>query len=145
MVRNLVAILVIFGVLLPSFVFFQEQPVSPPKTLEEAKEIGERAIKEVIESLTRILEKIWKEEVLPIWQGMYNWVKKNFWDPYLWPFLQKIWQRIEAIFKKEAEKRKEIFEKEFQKEKMELKKEIKEEILPKATKSLWEKFKELIK
>ncbi|PIR71588.1 MAG: hypothetical protein COX89_01500 [Candidatus Nealsonbacteria bacterium CG_4_10_14_0_2_um_filter_37_10] len=144
-IKKIIVILVMFGVLLPSFSFGQNQLISPSETLEEAKEIGERVIKGAIESLPRILERIWKEKVLPIWQGMYNWAKKNLWDPYIWPFLKNIWQKIQAIFRKKVEKRKEIIEEEFEKEKEKLKKEVKEEIIPKTTQSLWEKFKELIK
>lgn len=141
----------VFYLLLPSFSFIprpnlvwglaQNQSISPPATLEEARGIGERIIHGTIGALPKILERIWKEEVLPVWRGMYNWAKKNFWDPYLQPFLQK----IQKIFKKEVEKRKEIIKEEFPKEKKELKKEIKEEIIPKTIPTLWQKFKELIK
>ena len=141
MVRNLVVILVIFGVLLPSFAFFQEQPVSPPETLEEAREIGERALEVSKKELPGILEKIWKEEVLPIWQKMYDWFKTNIW-PKIEFFFKK---EVEPRAKGEIEKRKPIIKEEFKKEKEELKKEVKEEVFPKAFKSLWEKFKELIK
>ena len=75
----------------------------------------------------------WQEECLPIWVKMYNWCKKTFWDPYFGPFFQK-----------EIEKRKPVIEEEFQKEKTEMKQSAKEEV-PKVTKSLWEKFKELFK
>lgn len=109
---------------MPFFVFAQAAELpSPPKIFDETREIAEKALKGVIESLARI----WKEKILPK------------------QFFQKIGQKIQVIFKKETEKRKEIIEKEFQKEKEELKKEIKEKIIPKNTKSLWEKFKELIR
>jgi len=121
---------------LPSFSFAQNQPISPPKTLEEAKEMGEKALETGQKELPGIIEKIWKEEVLPVWQKMYDWFKKN------------IWPKIESWFKKEVqprakeeiEKRKPLIEEEFKKEKEEMKEEV-----PKVTKSLWEKFKELIK
>ena len=115
--------------ILSTFVLAQELPkIEAPENLEEAKEMGERALKEAGKQLPGILEKVWKEEVLPIWQKMWEWFKNN------------IWLKIEALFQKEAQKRKPIIEEEFQKEKEELKEE-----LPETTKSLWEKFKELIK
>ena len=134
--KILINVLLILGLLLPSFSFAQEAPITLPETLEEAKEIGERAAKETIERLPGILEKIWKEEVLPIWQRMYDW------------FMTNVWPKVESWFKKEVEprakeeieKRKPIIEEEFKKEKEELKEEV-----PEVTKSLWEKFKELIK
>lgn len=145
-ISKIIPILVILGFLLPSFSFAptpnlvwgfaQKEIITPPETLEEAKEIGERTIKGTIESFPKILERVWREEVLPIWRGMYNWAKKNFWDPYIWPSLKK----IESIFKKEMGERKPIIKEEFKKEKEELKEEA-----PKIGKSLWERFKELIK
>jgi len=136
-IKNIIInVLLIFCLILPSFSFAQNQPISPPKTLEEAKEMGEKALETGQKELPGIIEKIWKEEVLPVWQKMYDWFKKN------------IWPKIESWFKKEVqprakeeiEKRKPLIEEEFKKEKEEMKEEV-----PKVTKSLWEKFKELIK
>ena len=124
---------------MPSFSFAQLQSFQTPETLEEAKEMGEKAGEEIKEKLPGILEKMWKEEVLPRWQEMYEkW--SEWWDSSIQPWLQNIWEKIAALFGKEIEKRKPIIEEEFQKEKEEIKKE-----LPKVTKSLWERFKELIK
>ena len=114
---------------MPSFSFAQ---VQPPETLEEAKEIGEKTFGDFLKKLPETLEKIWKEEALPLWQKMYNW-GKNIWDSYIWP-------EIGPWFKKEIEKRKPLIEEEFKKEKEEIKEEV-----PKVGKSLWERFKELIK
>lgn len=120
-----IVILILLGFLLPSFSFAQEAPITPPGTIEEAKEIGKR----FLEKIPGTLKKIWREEVLPFLQKIYNWLKEKIWDPYIGPF-----------FKKEIEKRKPIIKEEFRKEKKELKEEI-----PKVGKSLWERFKELIK
>ncbi len=131
MVVKTIIIFAIVGLLLPNFSFTQEKVLQLPETLEEAKEIGEKAFGITKKELPGILKRIWKEEVLPIWQKMDDWFKAN------------IWPKIKAWFKREKEeieKRKLIIEEEFKKEK----KEIKEE-LPKVGKSLWEKFKELIK
>jgi len=133
---KITSILIISGLLLPIFSFAQNQPITPPKTLEEAKEMGEKALEVSKTKLPGIIEKIWKEEVLPVWQKMADWFKIN------------IWPKIESWFKKEVqprakeeiEKRKPLIEEEFNKAKEETKKEV-----PEVTKSLWEKFKELIK
>jgi len=134
--KKIIVISIIFGILLPSFSFAQPQSFQTPETLEEAKEMGEKALGTTQEKLPGILEKIWKEDVLPVWEKMYSW------------FLTNIWPKIEGWFKKEVElrakeeieKRKPIIEEEFKKEKEEIKEE-----LPKVTKSLWEKLKELIR
>jgi hypothetical protein len=122
------SVLIVFSLILPQLTFGQTEPISPPENFEKAKEMGERALKTVPKELPGILERIWKAEVLSVWQKMYHW------------FLSNIWSKIKAYFKKEIEKRKPVIKEEFQKEKEELKKEA-----PKMGKSLWEKFKELIK
>jgi hypothetical protein len=136
MIRNkILIILLVVGFSLPNFVFLQAQPISLPETLEEAQKIGEKAIEVSKKETKGILERIWKEEALPILQKMSNWFKKTIWNHYIDPFLKKA--------KKEIEMRKPIIKEEFKKEKEEMKKEIKEELL-KTDKSPWEKFKELI-
>lgn len=132
---KIITTLILVGFLLTSFSFAQ-QPITPPETFEEAKEIGEKTIQVTKKELPGILEKIWKEEVWPIWQKMWDWFKIN------------IWQKIDNWFKKEVkprakeeiENKKAVIKEEFKKEKEELKEE-----LPKVGKSLWEKLKELIK
>ena len=139
MIKKLIPILVMFGLLLPSFSFAQNQALEQPETLEEAKEMGEEAGEEIKAKLPGILEKLWKEDVLPVWEKMYEkW--SEWWDSSIQPWLQNIWEKIAVLFGKEIEKRKPIIEEEFEKEKEEVKEE-----LPKVTKSLWEKFKELLK
>ncbi|MDI6591415.1 MAG: hypothetical protein QME61_00510 [Patescibacteria group bacterium] len=133
---HILIILSISGLLLSSFCFAQQPKIKSPETLEEAKEMGIKAGKEVKEKLPGILEKIWEEEVLPVWQKMYNWFMIN-----IWPKIESWFKReVKPRAKEEIEKRKPMIEEEFQKEKEELKKEI-----PEVTKSLWERFKELIK
>jgi len=110
----------------------QEQPTSPPETMGEAKEMGEKALEIGEKELPGIIEKIWKEEVLPTWQNMWNWLKA------------RIWSKIENWTRPEIEKRKQYFEEGFEREKEEVKEELKTEV-PKVSKSLWEKFKELIR
>lgn len=92
-IPKIISILVIFGILLPSFSFAQEQEFKQPETFEEVQEIGERAVEIGKRELPGILEQTWKEEILPIWQKMYDWFKTN------------IWPKIENWFKKEVEPR----------------------------------------
>jgi hypothetical protein len=139
MIKKIIIISIICGLLLPSFSFAQPQSLQTPETLEEAKEMGEKALEVSKKELPGILEKIWKEDVLPVWQKMYEkW--SEWWDSSIQPWLQNIWEKITVLFGKEIEKRRPIIEEEFEKEKEEIKEE-----LPKVTKSLWEKFKELLK
>jgi hypothetical protein len=130
--KRILIILIAVGILLPNFAFLETQPVQIPENLEEAKEVGRGFLKE----LPNQLEKIWRKEVFPLWQKIYNWLKEKIWDSYLWP-------KIGLPLKKEIEKRKPIIKEEFKKEKKEMKEEIKTK-LP-TGKSLWERFKELIK
>ena len=127
---NILIFLIISGLFLSNFGFAQAPQIAPSETMEEPKEMREQALPGILEKI----ERIWKEEVLPIWQRIYNW------------FMTNIWPKIERWFKKEVEPRTEEIEKrkliieEFKKEKEELKAE-----LSKLGKSLWERFKELIK
>ena len=140
-IKNIIIFGVLLGLILPNFAFAQQ--IGPPETLEQAKEIAERAGQEIQFNLPDVLKKIWEEETLPIFQKIWSFIK-NIWDSYAWPNIKKLWQKITAPFIEEIEKRKPIIEEEFQKEKQVIKEEIKTE-LPKAGKSLWERFKELIK
>jgi len=117
--KKLISILIIFGLILPGFTFAQS--VNQPQDLKEVQKTGEKVLKETKELLPGILERIWKEEVLPIWKRMLDW------------FLVNIWSKFKPIIKKE-----------FQKEKKEMEESAKKEV-QKAKTSLWEKFKELIK
>lgn len=138
--KNKLAILLILFFIFPVFNFAFAQTITQPETLEEAGEIGERALNVGEEQMPGTLEKIWKEEALPIWQKMYNWAKRNFWDYRLGPWLKNIWQGTVRVFNQEAEKREPIIQEEFAKEKKELKQEA-----PQVGKTLWEKLKELIR
>jgi hypothetical protein len=111
--KKTIVILICLGILSPAFSFAQELP----ENIDEAREMGERAIEVGERELPGIIQRIWTDEVLPVWQKMYEWFKEN------------IWVKIVAWF-----------EEEFQAEKEEMKEEV-----PAVTKSLWEKFKELLK
>lgn len=148
MIRKIIVIIVIsviFGVLLPSFSFSQ---VKPPETLEEAKGMGEKVSKEVQIKLPGILEKIWNEEILPVLEKYYQWIKINIWSP-----MERWFKKVaKPKVRGEREKRKPLIEEKLKKEKEELKGE-----LPKIKNYFqvfiseffrnkeWERFKELIK
>tara|TARA_B100001971_G_C18170125_1_gene526603 strand:+ start:302 stop:748 length:447 start_codon:yes stop_codon:yes gene_type:complete len=128
-------------VLSSSLVLAQEfsEVKTAPETMEEAKEIGERFSKEAQEQLPGIISGIWQNEVKPVWQKMWNY-GKSFWISFIEPQIDYWWYRVRDMIGIEIEKQKPIIKKEFEKEKDELIEE-----LPGVTKSLWERFKELIK
>ncbi|MBZ9569437.1 hypothetical protein KJA16_00760 [Patescibacteria group bacterium] len=130
--NKLVIILLIFGLILPSFSFAQEdQPVKAPESSAELKEIG----KKILEFFPMALKGAW-QEVLKIWQGIWKWFK-NLWDSYIFPFFQNIWQKISDFFRREIGEKKLITE---------IEEEFKvEEETPKEEKNLWEKFWERLK
>jgi len=134
--KKIISILIFSMILLPSFSYGQESQLSPPGTLDEAKQIGEKALEVGEKELPGIIQRVWQEEVMPIWQKMFDWFKENWWP--------KITGWFKKIIQPEIDKRKPLIEEEFQKEKEEMREEVKSE-LPKVGQSLWEKFKELIK
>ena len=140
MLKKLIIILIIFGFLLPNFIFiFAQVPLEKPKTLEEVKEVGYQAFDIAEKEMPGILERIWKEEVMPTWRSMWQWFS-NIWNIYIASRIETLWQTIGELLGKETEKRRAIIEEEFQKEADEIRQEV-----PEVTKSLWERFKELIK
>jgi hypothetical protein len=139
MSKKLITILIIFGLLLPSFCF-GEIPgiVEVPKTIDEVKEIVHEAIGAAEKELPGILERIWRDEVLPVWRSIWRW-SSGVWNRHIGPRVQRIWQRIQELFGREVEKRRPIIKEEFEKEKQEIKKEA-----PEIGRSIWERFRELI-
>ena len=131
--KKTVAILILLGFLSP---LLSSAQVNSPENMDEVKQLGEKALETTQKEMPGIIAKIWKEEVLPIWQKMWNW------------FLENIWPKIKSWFTKfiqpEIEKRKPGLEGEFQKEKQETKQSVKQDVAP-ALKSLWQKFKDLLK
>lgn len=139
--KKIITILILFGFLLPILAFAQfaqNQPLTPPETLEEAKTMGEK----ILIAFPQALKEPW-QEALRIWGRMAD-IFSNWWNYHIFPWLKSIWHKILSIFIQETERRKPIIKEEFEKEKKEIKEEIKQEV-PKAGKSLWERFKELIK
>lgn len=113
----------------------QDQDVpKAPETLEEAKTLGER----ILWGFPEALKKPW-QEALAVWRKMLNWFK-GFWRSFIAPLFRNIWYKINFFLGREIEKRKPEIREELEKEKQEIKEEI-----PEAGKSLWQRFKELIK
>ncbi len=125
----------------PNFSLAQETIKKAPETLEQVQEFGEEVFEKSKEQLPGILEKSWKEEVLPIWRKMRQ-IWSNWWDNTIQPWLISIVDKIKVLLGQEIEKRKPYIEQELKKETGELIEDIGKEI-PRA-KSLWERFKELL-
>lgn len=141
---EMILILIIFFLLFNNFVFAgNSKTITLPETLSEAKELGNKTQQEIKLNFSGIFKKIWEQEILPVFQKTWNFFEK-IWSSYIYPFFHKIWINIKNIFIKEFKERKVIIQGEFQKEKKEIKEEIKTD-LPEVSKSLWQRFKELIK
>lgn len=87
------------------------------------KDIGEG----IKQEFPVILEKIWEEEVIPLWKTMINKIK-DWWNSSVWPF-------IKSIFIREIEEKKLELEQEFSKQK---------ESMPELKDNLWGSFRELL-
>jgi len=144
-IKKILSTLILFCFLVPLFglinsprvVFAQsENQINPPENAEEMKAVGEKALTIGGKELPGIIQKIWKEEVVPLWLKMYDWFKSRYGE--------RINNWFQKTIKPELEKRKPKVEEEFKKESGEMKTEVKLE-LPKIGQSLWQKFKELIK
>jgi len=120
----------------PVFSFAQISPeVKLPGNFGEIKDAGLRALG-FIPELVRGIWDGFSGFCLNVWNFF-----KNTWNSYIFPFFDNLWQKTLG---KEIRERKPVIGEEFQKEKQEAKEEIKAG-LPDTLKSLWERFKELIK
>jgi len=102
-----------------------QEVVQAPESLEEAKSLGEG----ILSGFPEVFKSVWQEAVV-FWKKMLNYVS---------PWFRSIWNSILSLLGKEVEQRRPDVEEEFKKETQEMKEEI-----PKAGKSLWQRFKELI-
>ena len=137
------------GLVLPNFCFSQatNTAVQIPEDFEEAKGFGMKIIK----SLPDATKGAW-QEAKEIWQK--TWVKwwhndikpwfQTIWQQKIKPFADKIINKVKGLLGREIEKRTPILQEEFEKEKQELRQELKQE-LPGVSKTLWERFKEIIR
>lgn len=102
-----------------------QEVVQAPETLEEAKTLGQR----ILTGFPEVFKSVWQEAIV-FWKKMLDYVS---------PWFKSIWNSILSLLGKEVEQRRPDVEEEFKKEIEEMKEEI-----PKAGKSLWQRFKELI-
>ena len=102
MKKNIILFLFFLGVFSVNFSFAQEPTqLIAPENIEQAKEVGEKAMEVTKKELPGTLEKIWKEEILPMWQKMWYWFKINVWAGIQEWFKEKIEPRAkEEIIKK---------------------------------------------
>jgi len=135
-IKKLIMTFAVCIMILQSFNYVRAETtgIEAPETVDEVKALGEKTLQVGEKELPGIIKNIWKEDVLPIWQKMYNWFNSRYGERI------KSW--IERIVKPEIEKRKPAVEEEFQKEKTELNEEVRQG-LPKIWHLIWEKIKEL--
>lgn len=139
-IKIALSLIIVFNLTVPALSFAQTQIFKQPQDMNEAVEVSEKVLETTQKEMPGLIGRIWQNEVLPVWQKMFNWAKLHIWQNWLSSGLKNIWSTTLRILKGEAEQRKPAIEEEFQKEKQELKEEA-----PQVGKSLWEKFKELIK
>ena len=125
--KHLFLMILTIAVLLCDSGFVLAEVPKTPQTFKEAETMG----KEILWGLPQALKEPW-QEALGAWAKMGGWFA-NFWNSYIAPWLNDVWQK----------KKPEVKEK-FEKEKKEMKEEIKVEV-PKIGESIWQRFKELIK
>lgn len=123
-----IIILSISGLVLPSFGLSETSGTAgPPYTFGEIKTSMVNAFKSVLKFLRNVLEQI------------LVWIK-NIWNSYVYPFLHRIWQKIDSIFGREIKERTPVIKEEFKKETQEIKQEV-----PSVAKSFWQKLKDFFR
>jgi hypothetical protein len=127
MTKRYLIFIIIIGILInTSFVFAQEVPSTPG----EVEQAGE-TLKEIVKQESPgVFRQTWND-----FAGFF----KTIWNSYIFPLLRFAWNEIVSILGKEVEQRRPEVEEEFRKETEEMKEDI-----PKTTKSLWQRFKDLI-
>jgi hypothetical protein len=137
--KTLIVLSALAAILFPSFAFCQNG-LSVPDNAQEAKDLGNRALDAMKSKGISAINDAWKNEVLPLWQKIYEWVKINLWENALGRWLKNIWHSTLRILKLEVEERKPGIEERVQTETGALKDEA-----PKVGKTLWQKFQDIIR
>jgi len=135
--KKIIISVAIFSILTPILSFAK---ISQPETMDQVKQLGEKALEVTKTKLPGIFGDIWQNDVIPFYKKMFDWIKANLWDNWLGPWLKNLWSATVNIFKSEAQQRKPQVEQDFQTQKEQIKQEA-----PVVGKTLWEKFLELIK
>jgi len=112
---------------LGNFVLAQKNIPQAPESFEEAESLGRK----FIENMPQIIKEGFKD--------LMGWIKK-IWASYVFPGLKWVWHKLVSFLDINVEERKPAIKEEFKKEREEIKQEI-----PRVGKSLWKRFKELIK
>ncbi len=109
------------------------QALETPKSLEEAKTFGRKLLWVFPQTLKLVCQEAWS-----VWNKMLNWFR-GFWNSYILSWFKNIWFKFKFYLGWEVGQKKPEIKKELEEEKQEIK-----EGVPKAGKSLWQRFKELI-
>ncbi len=116
------AIWIIGGLFVPllPIMAYEGSGIEQPQTVEEAKGFG----LEILKGLPGAVKELWQEEVVPLWQKMWDWFKEQ---------LTKLWNWFLGLLGREVER---------------IKPEIEEKIEEKVEETkqtLWQRFKGLFK
>lgn len=129
-------IMLLLAFLIPSFA--TAQILEQPQTIEEAKEFG----MEILTRLPNLMQKIFKEEVVPLWQNMWSWVQR-MWESTVRAWVQGLIDKAAEFLGKEVEKRKPYIQEELEKEREEIAQELKERTGG-VSENLWNRFWNLL-
>ena len=155
-ISKVLIMLSLISLVLPNFCVAQQSvPIEAPESIEEGKNMAIKAAEKIVELLPGIVKKTWKEDIIPLWKKMWEWVR-NFWKSYAVKTFDYVWhsnlkpamkssvQKVKNSFMrfmgKEVSERMPIIKEEFKKETEEMK-----EGLPRETETLWQRFKDLFK
>lgn len=130
--KKIISFFVILGIFIPLAFKISAAPLPMPENFEDIQKAGEKVLDTTKKEAPNVFEKIWNNEVLPVWEKMKNW------------FLEKVWSKIFPKAKEEVEKRKPVVQEEFEKEKQEMGQEIKT-TLPGVLKNIWRKIIDFFK
>jgi hypothetical protein len=79
----------IIAVILNLALFNLSFALKAPDTLKEARELGKKTVEVAQTKLPGALKNIWQKDVVPVWQKMYDWLKreapqlgKNLWGRF---------------------------------------------------------------
>ncbi len=130
MKKAFLTIFIILNLSLFSFCIAQDNGFEVPENFGEALEIGDRVLDVGKKELPGAIKELWYDNILPIWQKIYDWFYTNIW--------LKIKNFLGPRVEEEIEARKEIVEQEFDEEK----KEVKEE-LPGFLNNIWKFIRDI--
>jgi len=130
---KLIISILILGLMPIGFCLAQDIPVDfdAPETFEQAQQLGEEALEIGKKQLPDIIRDVWKDNVLPVWQKMYDWSYTNIW--------LRLKNLLGSRVEEEIEIRKEIVDQEFEQEKEEVKKE-----LPGILNKIWKFIRDVV-